>query len=393
MHFPAFLHDQTIPVLEYHRRLREWLRMMRAEHPVAYDEDHQVWMVFRYEDGLRVQNDYATFSSAHFTGDTSFPSIAGMDPPRHGQFRSLVTQALSARTIAEMAPEVEALTTELFDRVIHTGKMDWVADVAHPLPVLVISQMLGLPREGWREYRQWADAMVNQHPGWSQSVQNFWGVFHGAIEAHQQKPQHDVLGLLIAAEVDGQRLNLMELMGFCFTLFVAGYLNTANVLGNAVLCFLEHPEALEQIRQTPTLLPRAIEEIIRYMPPTQEIPGDVKFAEGRMVTTDTSLGGQLIRAGEFVKVDHLSVNFDESVFTDPERFDITRNPNRHQSFGHGIHFCLGAPLARLEARAALGAMLGRLQNLRVVQDEPLLRFESQLVFGPRRLPLVFQTVE
>lgn len=393
MHFPTFLHDMTIPVLDYHHRLREWLHTMRAEHPVAYDEDHQIWMVFRYEDGLRVQNDYTTYSSASFIGDSNFPSIAGMDPPRHTQFRSLVTQALSARTIAEMAPDVETITTELFDRVLPAGEMDWVSDIAHPLPVLVISKMLGLPREGWREYREWADAMVNQRPGWSLAVQNFWLLFKDAIEAHQREPQNDVLSLLIAAEVDGKRLNLMELIGFCFTLFIAGYLNTANVLGNAVLCFHEYPEVLEQVRQEPGLLRKAIEEVIRYMPPTQEIPGDIKLAEGRMATTDTYLGDQLIRKGQHVKVNRLSVNFDESIFADPERFDILRSPNRHQTLGHGIHFCLGAPLARLEARIALETLMGRLQNLRVVQKEPLLRFESQLVFGPRYLPLAFQPGE
>lgn len=315
-----------------------------------------------------------------------------MDPPCHTQFRSLVTQALSARTIAEMAPDVETFTTELFDHVLPAGEMDWVSDIAHPLPVLVISKMLGLPREGWRQYREWADAMVNQRPGWSLAVQNFWLLFKDAIEAHQREPQNDVLSLLIAAEVDGKSLNLMELIGFCFTLFIAGYLNTANVLGNAVLCFHEYPEVLEQVRQEPGLLRKAIEEVIRYMPPTQEIPGDIKLAEGRMATTDTYLGDQLIRKGQHVKVNRLSVNSDESIFADPERFDILRSPNRHQTLGHGIHFFLGAPLARLEARIALEAMMGRLQNLRVVQKEPLLRFESQLVFGPRYLPLAFQLV-
>lgn len=389
MHLPSFLHDLEIPVLDYHRLLRAWCRTMRDEHPVTYDEDHRVWVVFRYEDGLRVRDNYEVFSSAHNLGDSDFPSIAGMDPPRHSQMRSLVTQALSARTIAGMASQVEATTNDLLRRVLPAGEMDWVADLAHPLPVQVITQMLGLPFDDWAKYRYWADLIVNQRPQWSQAVQGFWQVFTEAIEAHQQRPQHDVLSLLIAAEVEGKRLSFMELIGFCFTLFIAGYITTANLLGNAILCFIEHPEALEQLRQTPALVPKAIEEILRYMHPVRGNPG-VKLVEGRVVTIDTSLGGQTIRAGEHVRIDHYSINFDERVFDDPERFDITRSPNRHQGFGHGIHFCIGAPLARLEARVALSMMLEQLQDMRVVQDEPLQQFDSHLFLGVQRLPLVFR---
>lgn len=391
MHLPSFLHDLNIPVLEYHALLREWCRMMRAEQPVAYDEDHQVWVVFRYEDGLRVRDNYEVFSSAQNLGDSNFPSIAGMDPPRHSQMRSLVTQALSARTIAAMAPQVEALSTDLLQRVLPAGEMDWVTDLAHPLPIQVITQMLGLPFDTWAQYRYWADLIVNQRPEWSQAVQGFWQVFTQAIEAHQQHPQQDVLSLLIAAEVEGKRLSFMELMGFCFTLFIAGYITTANLLGNAILCFIEHPEALEQLRQNPALLPKAVEEILRYMHPVRGNPG-IKLVEGRVATVDTCLGGQAIRAGEYVRIDHYSMNFDERVFANPECFDIARSPNRHQGFGHGIHFCIGAPLARLEARVALGMLLEQLQDMRVIQDEPLRQFDSLLFLGPQRLPLVFRPV-
>lgn len=389
MHLPAFLNDLTIPILDYHRLLCEWSQTMRDEHPVVYDEDQQVWIVFRNEDGLRIRTNYDIFSSAHNLGDTDFPSIAGMDPPRHTQMRSLVTLALSARTIAALEPQVETLTTDLLRRVLPAGEMDWVTDLAHPLPVQVITQMLGLPFENWAQYRLWADMIVNQRPNWSQAVQGFWQVFTTALEEHQRHPRQDVLSMLIEAEVEGKRLSDIELMGFCFTLFIAGYITTANLLGNALLCFHEHPEALAQIRHNPSLLPRAIEEVLRYMHPVRGNPG-VKLVEGRMTTAETTLSDQLIPAGEHIRIDHFSMNFDERAIANPERFDILRNPNRHQGFGHGIHFCIGAPLARLEARVVLGAMLEQLRDMRIVQREPLQQFDSHLFLGLRHLPLTFQ---
>jgi cytochrome P450 len=389
MRFPAFLNDLSIPLLDYHRQLCEWSRVMRDEHPVAWDDDQQVWIVFRYEDGLRVRTNYEVFSSAYNLGDTDFPSIAGMDPPRHTQMRSLVTQALSARTIAAMESQVEAITNDLFQRVLPAGEMDWVTDVAHPLPVQVITKMLGLPFEDWAQYRQWADMIVNQRPDWSQAVQGFWQVFTKALEEHQQHPQQDVLSLLIDARVDGQSLTYMELIGFCFTLFIAGYITTANLLGNAILCFNEHPETLAQLRQEPALLPKAIEEVLRYMHPVRGNPG-VKLVEGRMTTVDTMLGEQFIPAGQHIRIDHFAMNFDERAIANPEQFDIQRNPNRHQGFGHGIHFCIGAPLARLEAKIALGAMLERLHDLHLLQHEPVRQFDSHLFLGPQSLPLTFQ---
>lgn len=390
MQIPPFLKERTTPLLEFHRVLRDWYRMMRAEQPVVYDEEHQIWLVFRYEDALAVRNDYKTFSSVTNIASTEIASIAGVDPPRHTEMRSLITQALSARTMAGMEPQVREIVRELLDRVLPTGEMDWVTDLAHQLPIRVIASMLGLPGEQCTQYREWADTLLNQRADWMGAAQNFWGVFIQAIEEHQQHPKNDILDLLIAAEGAGKRLSFTDLIGFCFTLFMAGYITTTHLLGNAMLCFEQYPESLTRLRQQPELLPSAVEEVLRYMHPIRGLPGDVKLVEGRAATVDTTLHGQRIRTGEHVRIDHFSINFDEDIFSDPDRFDIERNPNRHQGFGHGIHFCIGAPLARLEARIALGTMLERTRDIYLVNTEPIKQYESELYFGPKHLPIAFR---
>jgi cytochrome P450 len=390
MPLPSFLYDLTIPPLEYHRRSREWYREMRANQPVVYDDDHNIWLVMRYEDALRVSNDHITFSSASFIRELEFSIIAGMDPPDHTRMRTLVTQALSKRTFEKLVPDLEDIVTNLLKKALPKSEIDWVADLAHPLPLQVIAHMLGLPLDGWPQYRDWADACVNQRPNQMEAAMQFMQVFIRAIEDHQQHPQDDVMSLLIAAEIDGDRLKLPELIGFCFTLFVAGYITTSSLLGNTVLCFDQYPEALSLVRQNPKLIPRAVEEVLRFMDPFRGFPADTRLSEGRYVTTDTELGGQLLRRGDRVKVDQSSVNFDEEIFTDPERFDIMRTPNRHQAFGHGIHYCLGAPLARLEAKIACEKMLEMLQDVQVVPDQQLEQIDSYLTFALKHLLLTFR---
>jgi cytochrome P450 len=393
---PAFTNDLSLPPVEYHRRLRQWCQEMRTSSPIAWIEEDSSWLVFRYEDVFRVQSDYATFSSEHTVKgenrDTkSGSSIVEMDPPRHRQMRSLITLAFSARTIAEMAPQIEEITAELLDQVLASGEMDWMADFANPLPVIVIANMLGLPREQWRQFKAWTDAIINKSPAQAQASRNFSQHFAQAIEERRRHPGSDILSRLIAAEVDGERLSYQDLMSFCFTLFIAGNITTTNVLGNALLCFDEHLEEVERLRQNPELLSTAVEEVIRYMSPFRAGPNDL--LEGRVATKDVYICGQLVRQGENVQVNRLSANFDERQFPDPERFDSGRHPNRHQSFGQGIHFCIGAPLARLEIKIALETMLKKFQRWQILQDVPLEQAQSTLIFGVRSLPMIFKAAQ
>jgi cytochrome P450 len=396
MHRPPFLTDLSLSPVEYHRRARAWCHEMREVHPVWYDPDQGCWLTFRYADAVRVRSDYATFSSEHMVsehmtkGGRRSPSIIEMDPPRHRQLRSLVTKAFSARTIALMAPHIEDIVRDLLARVRPAGAMDWMQDLAHPLPVIVIAELLGLPRENWPQFKAWTDEIVNNGLQKEQATRSFAASFARAIAERRQHPRQDVLSGLLAAEVEGQRLSYEEVMGFCFTLFIAGNITTTSMLGNAILCLAEHPEEWGRMRPHQALLPGAVEEILRYMPPGRFGPTDL--IEGRTATTDVPLGGQLIRAGERVLTSALPANFDPEQFPDPDRFDVGRTPNPHLTFGHGIHYCLGAPLARLEITTALAVLLEQLPRVQVVRDVPLEQIQSQTMFGSRRLPLVFRPV-
>lgn len=389
MKLPSFLNDVSISPLEYHRLALAWCKEMRQASSVAYDEEKEVWLVFRYDDAVRVRGDYKTFSSEHMLpAGRGGGDIMLMDPPRHGQLRSLITKAFSTRTIALMVPLIERIVDELIDRVQANGEMDWMSDMANPLPVMVISYLLGLPLEEWRQFKAWTDALMSFNPAMMQAEQHFIPYFVKAIEERRKAPGNDILSLLVTAEVDGERLSFPDLMSFCFTLFIAGNVTTTNSLGNAILCFDQHPEELERLRQHPELVPSAVEEVLRAMPPGRVGPNGI--IDGRIATTDVQFGDQLIREGDRVLTVSLSNNYDESQFSDPERFDIGRQPNHHLSFGYGIHFCIGAPLARLEMKVALSKMLQRLPELHLLHDEPLHVIDSPVTFEPKRLPVAFQ---
>lgn len=192
----------------------------------------------------------------------------------------------------------------------------------------------------------------------------------------------------MAAEVDGERLSYQDLMSFCFTLFIAGNITTTTTLGNAILCFDQHPDQFALLQQQPELAASAVEEILRTMPPGRVGPNDL--IDGRTATTDVQLGDQQIHQGDRLLTIAFSNNFDPSQFPDPERFDIQRNPNRHQSFGHGIHFCIGAPLARLEMKIALEKTAQRLPGLHLLHDQPLQLLDSRIMLSPKQLLVALQ---
>jgi cytochrome P450 len=301
--------------------------------------------------------------------------------------RNLVSQAFTPRTVTQLEPRISAITHELLDHVTASGEMDVVRDLAYPLPVTVIAELLGIPAELREEFKRWSDAIAaenlseEERTSLSQEIEGMNGYFTQVLEERRQHPQNDLISALLEASVDGQRLSTEELLGFCGLLLVAGHETTTNLLGNMLLCFDENPDVLERVRQNRALVPGAIEESLRYYSPVKAMP--------RITVVETMLGDQRIGPDQIIIARIDSANRDEAEFPDPDRFDIEREPNRHVTFGRGIHFCLGAPLARLEAKVALNAMLDRLPGGWQVTDGPLEMIKSFIIFGAKKLPMTW----
>ncbi len=361
-------------------------RSMREAHPVYYHPQYNFWQVFCYDDVQRVLSDYSAFSSERGAGGGSDPlssSLISMDPPRHRQFRILVTQAFTPRNVARLTERITAIVNTLLDQVAATGQLDIIDDLAYPLPVIVIAEMLGIPQEDRERFKLWSDAIVGAtfSPGGNPQAEMGKYFLH-MIQQRHQEPQDDLITALLNAQIDGQHLNQQELLGFCILLLVAGNETTTNLIGNALLCFDEHPAVMEELRSEPALLPGAIEEVLRYRSPVQLMY--------RGAVADITIRDQVIREGQMVLAWIGSGNRDEAQFPSADSFDIRRTPNRHIAFGHGIHFCLGAPLARLEAKIALNLLLERFDDIKRVPGVPLEATGSNIVYGVKHLPMTFR---
>lgn len=364
---------------------------MREAAPVYQDEQTGSWHVFRYDDVQQVLSEHARFSS-RMGGDESSEaghlfasSLITTDPPRHRQLRSLVTQAFTPKAVEALTPRISELTDGLLEGVMSRGTADLIEVLAYPLPVIVISELMGIPAEDRDRFKRWSDVIVSQTRTGAATEdhqaanQEMTGYFLDLIEHRRRRPGDDLISNLLAAEIDGQKLNVAELLGFCALLLVAGNETTTNLIGNAVLCFTEVPGTIDRLLQEPALLPQAIEEVLRFRSPVQSMY--------RVSVADTTLGGVEIPAGAPVVAWIGSANRDERQFEHPAQFDVDRGQIRHLAFGHGIHFCLGAPLARLEARIALEATLSRLPGLALAPGSPLERMDSTIVYGVKSLPV------
>jgi cytochrome P450 len=376
----------------------DWYRQMRETQPVYQDPNSGIWNLFRYEDVTRVLSDHATFSSeqnrfvpAEYR-DTSpiSSSIVRMDPPRHHKLRQLVSQAFTPRMVAHMEVRIQEITSSLLDQVQALGEMDVIRDLAYPLPVTVIAELLGVPAERREDFKQWSDAFVSgdaeateeERQAGIQAKDSMVAYFTQIFEERRAHPHNDLVSALLLAEVDGERLSNEELIGFCVLLLVAGNETTTNLIGNTILCLDENPGAVERLRANRDLVPGALEEALRYYSPVKLQP--------RWAVSETTIGDQRIEAGQLLFTWIASANRDEAQFPDADQFTIEREPNRHLGFGRGIHFCLGAPLARLEAKIALNAMLDRLPGSWHVSDVPLSPIKSMSTFGIKKLPLTWK---
>jgi len=365
-----------------------WFEEMRTQHPVFYNERMHLWQVFRYEDVSAVITDYNRFSSQAFgvTGSFLKDTLIEKDPPDHRKLRNLVNLAFTPRAVARLSDRITQITQELLDQVRLQGKMDIVSDFAFPLPAKVIAELLGVPSEDWDIFQRWArvdsaDPNLTRQEAGRSMQEEMSDYFSKLLEERRRAPREDLISALSTAEVDGERLSEYELVKFCTLLLAAGQETTKNLIANAIVCFTDYPDRMERLIREPALMPTAIEEVLRYLPPVWFL--------FRQTRTDVELAGQHIPANQLVLAWTASANRDPAQFPDPDRFDIEREPNRHLAFGHGIHFCVGAPLARLEARIALPMMLEQLRNLQRVEGFPI-TVQMGIVFVIRSLPITFQ---
>lgn len=361
----------------------EWYEQILKSYRVYFDAERASWLILGYEEIQQVLSDPHTFSSQRDFGpdgkNRSF-GLVGMDPPRHRHIRTLISAAFTPRRIAQMEGRITAIVQALLEKVAGRGEIDIVDELALPLPIMVIADLLGLPTTDQDHFQQWVATttgsdMLLRAEGFA-SIRRY---FQALVEQRRREPGGDLVSALLEAEVDGERLPEGDVLGTCGLLLLAGHETTANLISNAVLCFDEHPQAWQELLEQPELLPSAIEEVLRYRSPVHTL--------GRVALLDTVVGGEQIKAGELVMTFFAAANRDGTQFPHADTFDIRRTPNRHLGFGHGIHFCIGAPLARLEARIALGALLSSFPRLRRKRDVPLELKPSWINYGMQHIPV------
>ena len=378
-----------------------WLEAGRQQGQVHFDEHQQCWHVLGHPEASAVLSDPVVFSSDLTALQPDQDDLAlfqrgnilRMDPPRHRTLRSLVGQAFTPRVVADLEPRIAELTTGLLDGV--GERFDLVDALAHPLPVIVIADLVGVPSADRPLFRRWADVLLGQDVDPDETLRaageravsavapvvremNEYLLAH--IRSRSRHPGGDLTSRLVRAEVDGERLAYEEIVGFVGLLLMAGHVTTTATLGNAVLALDDAPDATAAVRADPDLLPAAVEEVLRLRTPFPRL--------ARITTADAAVAGVRIPAGQVVLPWLAAANRDGRVFAEPHRFDLHRRPNPHLAFGHGVHFCLGAPLARLEARVALRTLLERYRDIAVAADEPVEYRDPWTMVAASRLPLV-----
>ena len=379
----------------------EWYREMRADSPVRYDADRELWDVFRYADVKHVLDTDAVFSADPSTagfGDEFadgegepppvFDSMLFADPPEHGRLRGVADEFFRPRAISEQADRIQELTEGYVDEL--GSEFDLVSELAYPMPVDVIAEVLGVPTADRARFKRWSDTLIERPEATTEGEMEAYQqrqqetqremseYFAELIEARRQAPRDDLISAIIEAEVDGQRLTDRELIGFCTLLLVAGNITTTNLITNAMRCFTGQPGLLDELRAGETNMSTAIEEALRYRSPVQAL--------FRVTSESTELGGREIPAGEGVGAWLGSANRDEHVFDRPAAFVADRQPNQHLSFGYGTHYCLGAPLARLEAKIALETLLERFETIEPVEAD-LQPIRSSFIYGVEEYPV------
>jgi hypothetical protein len=313
------------------------------------------------------------------------------DPPDHTRLRSLVNRAFTPRVVEDLRPHIRDVARYLIDRVVTDGAMDVVEDLAVPLPAIVIAELLGVPPDDREQFKAWSAQIVLALDGTLPPAVRMQAAgargelasyFDRLIGQRRRRPRRDLLSDLVAVEDKGERLSHPELLSMCNLLLVAGHETTTNLLASGALTLLRHPDQLALLRQRPNLLAGAVEELLRFESPVQRI--------GRVAKAPVTVGDVEIKAGQMAAAVVAAANRDPAVFPDPDRLDVTRRPGPHLAFGHGPHFCLGAPLARLDGQVVFEALLDRLPALRLADPDWTPEWSANTVIrGLKALPVRF----
>lgn len=391
---------------EVYARMREETPVYRR---VSSTGSSATVFITRYDDAVAVLRDHKRFvKDARNTMTPAERAALPADPPllsllsrhmlnsdgsQHTRLRSLVNKAFTTRMVEQMQGQIEEIAHKLLATMQPKGEADLIEAFAFPLPIIVIAELLGVPARDRNRFRAWSNALVAPSPDFArnqqkliksrQLMEDFINYLRAIFAARRAQPRDDLITSLLAAEEAGDVLSEDELFSMILLLIVVGHETSVNLIGNGVLALLQHPAAWEQLQSDPSLLPGAVEEMLRYDCPVERAPM-------RYAAEDLEFGGVTIRRGDAVSVVLGSANRDPAQFPDPDVFDIRRQPNRHLAFGHGVHYCLGAALARLEGRIAIQTLIERMPDLRLAIPPDQLRWRTHPIMrGLHRLPVTW----
>ncbi|WP_240627268.1 cytochrome P450 family protein [Thermoflavimicrobium daqui] len=385
----------------------ELYEILRTDDPVHYTTQvpfsNPTWIITRYDDAISLLKDKrllkktpVTFIEEQFSEDSLqsdwanlFNHMLNTDPPDHSRLRSLVQKAFTPRMVENLRPRIQDIANQLLDQVVKNNQMDLIQDYAFPLPIIVISEILGIPIEDRSQFRHWSNAIIyafNRPDRRKQiipEIVNFNHYLKELVAKRQQHLQDDLISALIQSSINSDKLSESEIYPMIFLLIIAGHETTVNLIGNGLFSLLQHPDQCEKLRNYPYYIDTAIEEFLRYMSP-------VEFATNRWAAEEIHLHGKTIAKNDLVLISLASANRDPTQFPHPNHLDITRQKNEHIAFGKGIHFCLGAPLARLEGQIAIQTLLQRIPQFELSVDRDQLEWQATfLMRGFKSIPIRF----
>ena len=374
-----------------------YYRALRDDAPAYHDEALDFWALSRFDDVIDALHDPATYCSGQgivleAMARSPYPMIIALDPPRHTDLRKLVSRAFGTKPTAAFEPQVRERARELIAQFAADGRVDLVPHFSAALPLAVIGDIVGVPADERLWFRRQGEILMAQQPEHPETITaaraaaaELLARFVDLIAERRAEPTDDLVSELIAAEEDGERLTADEIVGFCYLLILAGHETTMNLISNGVITLQRHPEQRALVEADPTRIPSMVEETLRYESPVH--------SQARTTTRDVELHGEVIPEGKKVLLLFAAAGRDERAFAEPDRFDVTRAIERHLSFGHGIHHCLGAALARLEARVAYEELFAALPDWRITSDLDTLDYvPSYQIRGPVRLDVEFTPV-